>query len=237
LLALPAHALRVPPRPDGPINDYAGVLSADAVKRLTNQLLSYEEGTTRQIAVAIFPTLEGEDRFDFSMQVAEAWKVGGKKNSDGVLVTLFIREHQDQILVGYGLEALLTDALATRIRTELMEPNFKLGDYEGGLRAGLAAIDAATGGHEHPEGKLAARAPSSGGGVPVGVIVFIIIFIVVIVLRSRGGGGGGGFWPGVFLGGGGGWSGGSSGWSSGGGGGGWSGGGGSFGGGGSGGSW
>ncbi|HEX8954471.1 MAG TPA: TPM domain-containing protein [Polyangia bacterium] len=236
-MALPARALTVPSRPSGPINDYAHVLSADAVKRLTDQLLSYEQGTTRQIAVAIFPSLDDEERFDFSMRVAEAWKIGGKKNSDGVLITIFIKEHQDQILVGYGLEGQLTDATSLRIRTELMEPRFKQGDFEGGLREGLAAIDTATGGHEHAEGKLPARSPSAGGGIPVGLIVLAIFVIVIIVSRRGGGRGGGGFWPGVFLGGSSGWSGGSGGWSSGGGGGGWSGGGGSFGGGGSGGSW
>lgn len=238
MIALPARALSVPAKPDGPINDYAHVLPAEAVKRLGDQLLSYEQGTTRQIAVAIFPALDGEERFDFSMRLAEAWKVGGKKNSDGVLVTLFIQDHQDQILVGYGLEGQLPDATTVRIRNELMEPRFKAGDYEGGLRAGLAAIDSATGGHEHDEGKLPAQQPSRGAGrIPIGLIVSLI-FIAIIVFRRRGGGGGGGFWPGFFLGGGGGsWSGGSGGWSSGGGGGGWSGGGGSFGGGGSGGSW
>ena len=238
-MATPAGALTIPPKPEGPVNDYAHVLPADAVKRLTDQLTSYEQGSTRQIAVAIFPTLDGEDIDDFATRVAEKWQIGGKKNSDGVLVTLVTGDHKDRIDVGYGLEGQLTDAQTARIRTELMEPRFKAGDYEGGLRAGLAAIDTATGGHEHDEGKLPARAPQSNGGgrIPVGVIVFIV-FVLIMIMRRRGGGGGGGFWPGVFLGGAGGWSGGSSGWSSGGGGGGgWSGGGGSFGGGGSSGSW
>lgn len=214
------------------------MLSPEAKQRLEQQLQSYEQGTTRQIVVAIFPSLEGEDRFDFSMQVADKWKIGGKKNDDGVLITLFPQDRKDQILVGYGLEGQLTDLQTARIRTELMEPRFKEGDWEGGLRAGLAAIDTATGGHEHDEGKLPARSGGAegGGGVPVGLIIFAIIVIIVIAARSRGGGGwggGGGYW----IGGGSGWSGGSGGWGGGGGGGGFSGGGGSFGGGGSGGSW
>jgi uncharacterized protein len=211
------------------------VLSPDAVKRLTDQLLSYEQGTTRQIAVAIFPTLDGEEIDDFAVRVAEKWQIGGKKNNDGVLITIAIAEHKDRIDVGYGLEGELTDALTRRIRTELMEPRFKAGDFEGGLREAFAAIDTATGGHEHAEGKLAARAPrQQQQASPIAVLAFIaFIVIVIIIARRRGGGGGGGFWMG-----GGGWSGGSSGWSSGGGGGSsWSGGGGSFGGGGSSGSW
>jgi uncharacterized protein len=236
----PAQALEIPAPPRAPVTDYAHVLSADALQRLNQQLLSYEPGSTRKIVVAIFPSLENEAVEDFTIRLAEAWKIGSKKNNDGVLVVLFIAEHKVRIEVGYGLEGQLTDVQSHRIIDELMVPRFRSGDYEGGLRAGLAAIDTATGGHEHAEGKLPAKQPSSGGGsggIPIGLI-FGILFIVIIVLRSRGGGGGGGFWPGFFLGGGGGgWSGGSGGWS-GGGGGGWSGGGGgSFGGGGASGSW
>jgi uncharacterized protein len=234
LLAAPAaYALDVPPKPTQPVNDYSHTLSPDAVARLNQQLLSYEPGTTRQIAVAIFPSLDGEELFDFTMRVAEAWKIGSKKNDDGVLVTVFIQDHKDFIAVGYGLEGQLTDAQTRRIRTELMEPRFKAGDFEGGLRAGLAAIDTATGGQPHDEGKLPAAAPRNAGndsGSPIPIFVFMAIVIIIVVLRSRGGGGGGGGW---FIGtGGGGWSsGGSGGGSS------WGGGGGSFGGGGSGGSW
>jgi uncharacterized protein len=235
----------VPPAPTQPVTDYAHVLSPDAVARLNQQALSYEPGSTRKIVVAIFPSLDDEAVEDFTMRLAEAWKIGSKKNNDGVLVVLFLKEHKIRIEVGYGLEGQLTDVQAHRIEDELMAPRFKAGDWEGGLRAALAAIDTATGGHEHAEGKLPAQkaARDDGGGIPVGLIVFAIFVIVIIIARRRGGGGGGGgFWPGFWLGGGGGgggWSGGSSGWSSGGGGGGgWSGGGGgSFGGGGATGSW
>jgi uncharacterized protein len=244
--AAPARALTIPPAPTQPVNDYAHVLSPDAVARLNQQLLSYEPGSTRKIVVAIFPSLDDEAVEDFTVRLAEAWKVGYKDNK-GVLVVLFLKERTVRIEVGYGLEGELTDAMSVRIIDELMKPRFREGDYEGGLRAALAAIDTATGGHEHDEGKLPARQPrGGGGGIPVGLIVFLIIFVIVAILGRRGGGGrgrgGGGFWPGFWLGGGGGggWSGGSGGWSSGGGGGGggWSGGGGgSFGGGGATGNW
>jgi uncharacterized protein len=238
-LAGTAHALDLPPAPEGPINDYAHVLQPDAKARLTEQLRSYELGTRRQIAVAILPTLDGEAIEDVAGRLGEKWKIGSRKNNDGVLVTIAIHEHRDRIDVGYGLEDQLTDALSGRILRELMDPRFKAGDFEGGLRAGLAAIDTATGGHQHDEGRLPARAPSRGDdGFPWWLIFVLVVVVVIGILRRRGGGGGGGgFWPGFFLGGGGrGWSGGSGGWSSGGGGG-WSGGGGSFGGGGASSSW
>jgi uncharacterized protein len=230
--------LSIPPAPTQPVTDYAHALSPDALGRLNQQALSYEPGSTRKIVVAIFPSLEGEAVEDFTIRLAEAWKIGSKKNADGVIVAVFLAEHKIRIEVGYGLEGQLTDLQSKRIIDELIAPRFKAGDIEGGLRAGIAAIDTATGGHEHEEARPLARSPQSndsGGGFPIGFIIVIFVVVVGIALRSRGGGGGGGFW---FGGGGGGWSGGSSGWSSGGGGGGWSGsGGGSFGGGGATGSW
>ena len=205
----------MPAAPTQPVTDYAHVLSPDALARLNQQALSYEPGTTRKIVVAIFPSLEDEAVEDFSIRVAEAWKIGSKKNNDGVLVLLFLKEHKIRIEVGYGLEGDLTDVKAHRIEDELMAPRFKAGDWEGGIRAALAAIDTATGGHEHAEGKLPARqSKDDGGGVPIGLIVFLIFFVVIAIARRGGGGrgGGGGFWPGFWLGGGGGgWSGGGGG--------------------------
>ena len=227
----------MPPAPTQPVTDYAHVLLPDAVARLNQQALSYEPGSTRKIVTAIFPSLESESVEDFTIRLAEAWKVGSKKNNDGVLVVVFVQEHKVRIEVGYGLEGQLTDAQSIRIIEDLMAPRFRAGDYEGGLRAALAAIDTATGGHFHEDGKLpVAKGPTAPWTNADPWTAFVLlIFIVVVIIAIKRGGGGGGFW----MGGGGGWSGGSSGWtSSGGGGGGWSGsGGGSFGGGGATGSW
>ena len=231
-----ASALTLPERPSGPINDYAHVLSAEQLSRLDAEARSYEQGT-RQIAVAIFKSLDGEAIEDISEQLAEKWKIGGKKNSDGAVMTVFIDDHKIWIATGYGLEATLTDAACARIIRDVIAPRFRAGDVAGGLSAGLAAIDTTITGRAHAGGAPIATTQhsSSGSGMPIGLIVLVFIVVIVIAVRSRGGGGGfgGGLLTGMFLGGGGGWSSGGGG----GGGGGWSGGGGSFGGGGAGGSW
>jgi uncharacterized protein len=141
VLAAPAaYALAIPPPPTQPVTDYAHVLSADAVARLNQQVLSWESGTTRKIVAVIFPSLEGEDPADFTVRLALQWKIGSKEN-DGVVVALYLAEHKIRIEVGYGLEGQLTDVQSKRIEDELMAPRFKQGDWEGGLLAGLAAID------------------------------------------------------------------------------------------------
>ncbi len=234
---LPARALTIPPAPTGRVNDYAGALSPAARARLEAQLEGYARGTSQQIAVAIFRSLDGESIEDVSMRLAEAWKIGGRKNDDGVLVVVFLDDHKLRIEVGYGLEDRLPDARAIRIIRDVIAPRFHAGDVEGGLREGLAAIEAAI--TDRADGGAGAVEQRPGSPSAVGIIFFfflIVIALVVAAARSRRGGGGGGFFGGGFTGGGG-WSSGGGGWSSGGGGGGFSGGGGSFGGGGASGSW
>jgi len=233
--------LALPGPPSGPVNDYAGALSAVQLSQLDAQLRGYERGTTRQIAVAIFKSLDGESLEDFSIRLAEKWKVGGKASNDGVLVTLFLDDHKLRIEVGYGLEDKLTDAMSARIIRDVMAPKLRAGDVFRAVSAGCAAIDTVITGEKHDEGAPpAAPTAKDGEGLPLGVILFIGFFVVVFVLGAMGRGGLLFAILNIFFGGrggGGGWSGGGGGWSGGGGGGGWSGGGGSFGGGGASGSW
>ena len=125
--------LSLPASPNGPVNDYAGVLSPVQLSQLDAQLRGYERGTTRQIAVAIFRSLEGESLEDVSMRLAEKWKIGGKQSNDGVLLTLFLDDHKLRIEVGYGLEGALTDITARRIIDEEFQSPCDL------YRAGMAS--------------------------------------------------------------------------------------------------
>src|SRR5579859_4128684 len=149
------------------------------------------------------------------------------------------------IQVGYGLEAVLTDALCKRITADEISPRFKNGDYDGGLIAGVNAILAATKGEYKGTGRTVASSKILVvPGLIVGVIfsmlpILGVIFFIIMVRRLLGVGGMGGrsaAWSGWWRGSGGGGSSGG-GWSGGGGGGSFSGGGGSFGGGGAGSRW
>ena len=238
-LAWPAvsSGLELPPAPTGRVNDYAGALDAAARARLESQLKGYEQGTTRQIAVAIFKALDGESLEDFSIRLAEKWKIGGKTQNDGVLLTVFLDDHKPRIEVGYGVEDKLTDARSAQIIRDEIAPRFRAGKIEEGLAAGLAAIDTTITGRDHAADMPAPLAQPAGRGSPSGWPL-ILLGVVVLMLFF---GGGRRFLFGMLVGG---WLGGSGGWSSrsggswgGGGGGGFSGGGGSFGGGGASGSW
>ena len=85
----------------------------------------------------IVPTTDGEAIEQFSLRVAEAWKIGRKKIDDGAMLVVAKNDRQLRIEVGYGLEGALTDATAKRIIDEDITPKFKSGDFAGGISAGV----------------------------------------------------------------------------------------------------
>ncbi len=145
------HALSVPARPDGYVTDKAGLLSLQARERLEATLADFEKKTSNQIAVVAFPSLEGESLEDFSIRLAEAWKVGKKTKNNGVIFLIFKNDRKMRIEVGYGLEGVLPDALAGQIISQVVAPYFRTGDYEKGIFAGVTAIMQATKGEYHSD--------------------------------------------------------------------------------------
>lgn len=146
-------ALEVPKRPDGYVTDKAGLLSSVARARLEGMLRSFEDQTSNQVVVATFPSLEGQSLEDFSMRLAETWKVGQKGKDNGVIFLIFKNDRKMRIEVGYGLEGVLPDAVAGQIISQVVAPLFRKGDYERGVFAGVDSIIKATRGEFQPEGE------------------------------------------------------------------------------------
>ncbi len=132
----------VPARPTAFISDLAGVLPPAERAALEQRLRRFRDSTSNEIAVLIAPGLpEGEVLEDYVNQVARAWGVGDRKQSNGVLIAVFVVERRARIEVGYGLEPVINDAAAGRIIREQMGPAFKRGDYAAGLQAAVAELE------------------------------------------------------------------------------------------------
>jgi uncharacterized protein len=244
--ALPARAAEtLPPPPAHYFNDYAGLISAADAERLDAKLKAFDEQSSNQVVVAVFPELPSPSLEDFTIRTAQSWRAGREKLDNGVVLFVFVKDRKSRIEVGYGLEGALPDVTARHILDDDLTPRFRAADFAGGLEAAIDAIIAATRG----EYKATPEQPTAMGWALTSLMVlfFVLIFgfVIVIAYKNRkawatyrgsgwgsgGWGGGGGGWTGSS---GGGWGGGGG---SSGGGGGFSGGGGSFGGGGASGSW
>ena len=178
--SVPAAALEVPPL-QGYVNDYAGMISPEAKAKLENDLRAFEQSDSTQVVILTVPSLEGEDLEGFSIRVATTWKIGQKNKDNGILLLVAKQERKVRIEVGKGLEGVLTDLLSGRIIDLVIKPNFKRGDYSGGLIAGVSAVIDATRG----EFKAAAR-PTAGPdqGAPSFITLLIFLGILYFFLRS-----------------------------------------------------
>jgi uncharacterized protein len=240
----PARAAdQLPPPPTRYFNDYAGLIPAADAERLNARLKAFDEQTSNQVLVAIFPELPSPSLEDFTIRTAQSWRAGREKLDNGVVLFVFVKDRKARIEVGYGLEGALPDITARHILDQELTPRFRNGDFTGGLESAIDAVIAATRG----EYKATPPQPAAANWVLslllFAVMLFVFGFIAFQLHRYRGAwatyGGGGWGGGGGWSAGGGGWSSGGGGWSGGssGGGGGFSGGGGSFGGGGASGSW
>ncbi len=124
----------------GRIVDDAEILSAETRRVLTDKLKTHEDRTGDQIAVLTVKTLGGENIEEYATRVFESWKLGQKGKDNGVLLIVASGDRRMRIEVGYGLEGTLTDLQAGRIIRNVMAPQFKAGDYNGGITAGVDAI-------------------------------------------------------------------------------------------------
>jgi uncharacterized protein len=129
----------VPPL-SGRVVDQTGTLSSSDMSSLTQTLRALELRKGSQVAVLIVPTTEPETIEQYSIRVAEAWKIGRKKIDDGALLVVAKDDHKLRIEVGYGLEGALNDVTAKRIIDEIITPKFRRGDCAGGISAGIDRI-------------------------------------------------------------------------------------------------
>jgi uncharacterized protein len=141
LLAGPAlHAeVAVPPLKTR-VTDLTGTLAPSQRETLEQELRTFEARKGSQIAVLIVPTTQPEAVEQYSIRVAEAWKLGRKGVDDGVLLLVAKQDRELRIEVGYGLEGVIPDAVAKRVISEIIIPYFKQGDFYGGIHAGVARL-------------------------------------------------------------------------------------------------
>jgi uncharacterized protein len=128
------------------VHDEAHILKQPVIDQLEQQLITYQDSTSNEIAILIIPSLEGDALEDYSMRVVEKWKLGNEEKDNGVLLLIVADEHKIRIETGYGLEGVLTDAKASRIIRNEIAPHFRQNQYDEGVIAGVNAIVKAIGG-------------------------------------------------------------------------------------------
>jgi uncharacterized protein len=199
-------------------------MSAGAVRALNSRLEQYERSTGHQLLVYVGQTTGDAPIEDWAVRAFQRWKVGRKGIDDGLVLFIMASDRKLRIEVGYGLESVVPDAIASRVINEVIVPRIQAGDPDGAVTAGMDALMTVIGGGSLPAGPARQRErdrPLRIGQFIVYAIVAIIflfifatnpslaLYMLASILSSGGGrrhgrhwgGGGGGF--GGFRGGGG----------------------------------
>ena len=128
------------PHLNGYVNDYAGLLKTSEKEKLKSFLHDINNSSKVQIAVLTINSLEGNSIEDYSIRVAEEWKLGDAKENSGVILIISKADRKIRIEVGYGLEKDLTDSVCNNIINKVIAVHFKQGDYYKGISKGLYEI-------------------------------------------------------------------------------------------------
>jgi uncharacterized protein len=219
----------IPPAPTRWVTDTANFLSPETVQTLDSRLQAYEQRTGHQMIVYVAPTTGGVPIEDWAVRAFQKWKVGRKGLDDGLAVFIMSQDRRIRIEVGYGLEPVVPDAIASRVINEVMVPAIQAGKPD---HAVTAAVDALTATIDKQAGAMQPGAlPPAATPEPsrttsglesifwgvVGVLFLglmithprlALLFLTVIFSGGRGYGGGGYSYGGGGFGGGGGRSGG-----------------------------
>jgi uncharacterized protein len=182
----PSEGLQPVPALGARVTDLTGTLSAAEREALEAKLADWEAKTTNQLAVLIVPTTKPETIEQYSLRVAEAWKIGQKGKDNGALFLIAKNDKQMRIEVGYGLEGELTDVASRRIIGDTVAPLFSQGQFAAGINAGVDRIFAVVGGTDSAPQREPRRARSSGR-FDIGTIALILLVGVPAlgaVLRS-----------------------------------------------------
>jgi len=119
-----------------------GILKPETVQQMNVFLDSLQAQTKAEVAVVAVNSIGSNEARPFATDLFKAWGIGKAKADNGLLV-LFVLDVKKVIFeTGYGLEGVFPDAICKRIQTQKMVPEFKKGNIDGGMMAGLAAIAA-----------------------------------------------------------------------------------------------
>jgi uncharacterized protein len=191
----------------GRVVDEANVIDQATRSALTEKLKALEDKTTTQLVVVTLKSLQGSTLVDYGYQLGRYWHIGQKGQNNGALLIVVPSERQTRIVVGYGLEGTLTDALTKVIIENAMIPRFRANDYSGGIARGVDdLIQVLSGDSEAFKQQVAAKEaqrkqPSDNGYallfvlIWIGLAIFIVLRIAQAQRRGRGSGGGPWFVP------------------------------------------
>lgn len=164
------------------VTDLTNTLSETELTSLENKLETFEKAKGSQIAILLIATTGRETIEQYSIRVADEWKVGRKNIDDGIIIIVAKEDRAVRIEVGYGLEGAVPDAKAKTIIDRFFIPHFKSGNFYAGLDQGVDALIGLINKEELPAPNVEIGDSLSNEAALVLFIVYIIGSILKLII-------------------------------------------------------
>jgi uncharacterized protein len=115
----------------------------------------------------------------FGDELASEWKIGKAKKDNGALLLFVMDQHKITMKTGYGVEGVLPDAICKRIQYEAMIPEFKAGNYDKGLIAGVQSMVHYM--QQEPIKKEPEKPIDWAQAIPLALAAYIILIILTLI--------------------------------------------------------
>ena len=138
--ATPSDTLLESLQPQGPVSDFAGLMSPDERVQILDRLKALRRKTGTHVVLVTLQSLEGGQIDDFTVRLFNRWGVGEKGKNNGVMLMVAVQDRKARIEVGFGLESILTDTKSDGVLKEHLFPAFKRQHYADGLRLAVNRI-------------------------------------------------------------------------------------------------
>lgn len=121
------------PMPRHYVEDYANAINSSEEQSLNGILQELEQKTGAQYIVLTVESTEGVPIEQFSIELAEKWKLGQADKDNGMLFVLATKDRKYRFEVGYGLEGFITDQFCGQVGREILVPYLKKEQYSRGI--------------------------------------------------------------------------------------------------------
>ncbi|MBI0133364.1 TPM domain-containing protein [Snodgrassella sp. W8132] len=172
---LAANGLVPVPALTDPVMDTANMLQPATRAELNQQLLAFSRQHGSQIIVLTVPAISPETPFDYATRVMDSWKPGRKGIDDGVLLLLVRDEHKTFLAPGRGLEGAIPDVYAKRILDDVLRPQLRADNADGGVREAVNQLEKLINGEKLPAQQSAHQESDDSGSTIFGILLLIFI--------------------------------------------------------------
>ncbi len=131
------------PSPNGLVNDYFQLFSRSEAKTLDSMLTHINAEGSVEITALVIDSLQlGSCNLqDFTLELANIWRIGDKHKNNGVMICIVPALRQIRIENGLGTQVWLSNEQTQNIIDNTIIPYYRQGNYFEGTKQGILAIE------------------------------------------------------------------------------------------------